>query len=244
MGIWPFKKRVPSLLQGGLMAGFTDWHSHILPGVDDGIPSMEESLEVLKAYENMGVKRVWLTPHIMEDFPNEVNDLRTRFEELDLEYDGPIELKLAAENMLDSLFEERLANNDFLTIGEEGNHLLVETSYFSPPMNFDDLIDEIKSAGYFPVLAHPERYRYMSERDYKELRERNVMFQTNMLSLVGMYGDTARKKAEWLLKNDMIDLTGSDLHRLSAHKRYLNQSPPHKDALDSLLAVGANPKLK
>lgn len=244
MGIWPFKKHIASLEKGGLLQNFTDWHSHILPGVDDGIPDIEKSLEVLRAYEAHGVKRVWLTPHIMEDFPNEIEDLQKRFAELCLEWDGNVELKLAAENMLDSLFEERLAKKNFLPLGEEGNHLLVETSYFSPPMNFDDLIDGVMSIGYFPVLAHPERYRYMQERDYKDLKERGVIFQTNFMSLVGMYGETARKKAEWLLKQGMVELTGSDLHRLSATERYLQKSPTAKEHLERIVEIAHNPKLK
>lgn len=244
MGIWPFRRRIEGLREAGLMEGFTDWHSHILPGVDDGIPTMEESLEVLDAYERIGVKRVWLTPHIMEDFPNETKFLEQRFAELCLEYDGNIELHLAAENMLDSLFEERLEKNDVLPIGKDGNCLLVETSYFNPPMNFDELIDDIQSAGYTPLLAHPERYRYMEEEDYKKLRKRGVLMQVNMMSLVGMYGNTARKKAEWLLKNRMIDLSGSDLHRLSATQKYLGMSPENRDSLESLLNVAHNPVLK
>lgn len=244
MGIWPFKKKVESLNESGMLKNFTDWHSHILPGVDDGIPDMERSLEVLDAYEKAGVRKVWLTPHIMEDFPNETRKLRERFEELKLAYDGNIELKLAAENMLDSLFEERLEQKDLLPIGEEGNHLLVETSYFSAPMNFDEIIDDIKSAGYFPLLAHPERYRYMDEKDYKRLRQRGVAFQINFMSLVGTYGETARKKAEWLLKNNMVDVTGSDLHHLPATQRYLAQSPSKREALEAILNVAANPTLK
>ena len=243
MGIWPFKKSVNTLRESGLTESLTDWHSHILPGVDDGIPDMEKSLEVLRAYEQLGVRRVWLTPHIMEDYPNETQDLQRRFAELCLEWDGNVELKLAAENMLDSLFEERLANKDFLPIGDQNSHLLVETSYFSPPMNFDDVIDNIKSIGYFPLLAHPERYRYMSEKDYRQLKERGVLFQLNYMSLVGMYGETARKKAEWMLKQGMYDVTGSDVHRLSAYQRYLDKSPSKRDALEKMLTVAKNPAI-
>lgn len=244
MGFWPFKRRVDGLQEAGLLVGFTDWHSHILPGVDDGIAEMEKALDVLKTYEENGVKRVWLTPHIMEDFPNEPDALRARFDELTQAYDGPVELHLAAENMLDSLFEERLEEGNLLPIGEGGNHLLVETSYFSPPMNFDELLDDIMSKGFFPVLAHPERYRYMTEKDYISLKERNVVFQVNMMSLVGMYGETARKKAEWLLKKGMVNLTGSDVHRHTALLRGLSQSPSNRDSLEQLLQVAHNPSIQ
>ena len=244
MGIWPFKKRVPTLEQSGVLQGFTDWHSHILPGVDDGIPDMESSLAVLEAYEKNGVKRVWLTPHIMEDFPNTPESLRQRFAELKEAYKGDIELNLAAENMLDSLFMERLEARDLLTIGKEGTHLLVETSYLNPPMEFDDMIDEIQKAGYYPVLAHPERYRYMNEADYKDLRRRGVLFQVNLLSVVGGYGETARGKAEWFLREGMAEAVGSDIHRLSATMRKLGESPKNRENLDHLLSLAGSPKLE
>lgn len=241
--MWPFTKKTDTLEKARLLDGLTDWHSHILPGVDDGIPDMVSSLNVLKEYEKLGVKKVWLTPHIMEDFPNKTADLQKRFAELCLAYDGNIELKLAAENMLDALFEERLEKRDFLPIGDEGRHLLVETSYFNPPINMDELIDGVMKAGYYPVLAHPERYRYMKEDDYKQLKERGVVFQSNFMSLVGAYGETARKKVEWLLKEGMVDLVGSDVHRLSMLKNYLATSPKKKEHLERILEVAKNPHI-
>ena len=79
--MWLFNK-VDNLEKSGMFQGFTDWHSHILPGVDDGVRDMEESLAILKRYEDAGIKRVWLTPHIMEDYPNTTDSLRARFKEL------------------------------------------------------------------------------------------------------------------------------------------------------------------
>ncbi len=241
--MWPFKKHVDTLLEAGVMSGLTDWHSHILPGVDDGIRTIDESVEVLRRYDELGVKRVWLTPHIMEDYPNTPEELQRRFEELCLEWNGNVELRLASENMLDSLFEERLEKRDFLPIGDEKRHLLVETSYFNPPMNMHELLDGIFSAGYYPVLAHPERYRYMKEEDYRKLKERGVLFQCNLMSLVGAYGETARKKAEWLLKEGMIDLTGSDVHRLRMLSRHLEIAPRKREHLERLLQVASHPHI-
>ncbi len=94
--VWPFKKRI-LLKDSGIFEGFTDWHSHILPGVDDGVRTMEEALEILRLYEGLGVKTVWLTPHIMEDTPNTTAHLRERFAELQAAYTGPITLHPAAE---------------------------------------------------------------------------------------------------------------------------------------------------
>jgi tyrosine-protein phosphatase YwqE len=157
-----FRKR-QTLEESGFFRGFTDWHSHILPGVDDGVQSMDESLQILAEYERLGVKEVWLTPHIMEDIPNTTEKLRDRFMELKAAYQGSIVLNLASENMLDNLFEERLEKNDLLPIGKDGKHLLVETSYFNPPMGLNNILLRIKAKGYYPVLAHLERYLYMSE---------------------------------------------------------------------------------
>lgn len=234
--MWPFSS-VNSLKELGLFNGFTDWHCHILPGVDDGIKTLDEALRVLRTYEELGFKRVWLTPHIMEDYPNTPADLKVKYEELSKHWNGKVEIKLAAENMLDSLFEQRLDKDDLLPIGEEGTHLLIETSYYTPPMNMEEIIEKIKSKGYYPILAHPERYRYMTQDDYVKLKEKNVKFQTNLVSLVGGYGSTAQKNSEWLLSKGMVDFIGSDLHNLSSFQSWIEKSPRKKSYLNKLVEV-------
>lgn len=189
--MWFFPKR-RSLRESGIFQGFTEWHCHLLPGVDDGIKTLDESLKTLRLYEEAGIRTVWLTPHIMEDIPNTPAQLRERFGELQQAYKGSIELHLAAEHMLDALFEERLEADDLLPIGEEGNHLLVETSYFNPPMDLKGMLKRIQAKGYHPLLAHPERYVYMDERDYHELKDLDIKFQLNIPALVGMYGEIGR----------------------------------------------------
>lgn len=209
--MWPFSKHV-SWRESGVFQGFTDWHSHLLPGVDDGVRTLQESLDILRTYEALGVRTVWLTPHIMEDIPNTTDALRARFAALRSAYQGSIDLHLAAENMLDSLFLERLAQRDLLPLGEQGDHLLVETSYFNPPMGLTHILQQIKDKGYHPVLAHPERYVYMGEENYRQLKAMGIKFQLNLFSLGGGYGKTARKKAKQMLKQGMYDVVGSDLH--------------------------------
>lgn len=240
--MWPFKK-VKKLEESGMLSGFTDWHSHILPGVDDGIRSMDSALEVLDRYEKAGVKKVWLTPHVMEDFPNTPESLRARYEELKNAYKGSVDIRLASENMLDSLFDERLDKNEFLPIGDEEKHLLVETSYMNPPYGMKEMIRRAMSKGYNLVLAHPERYRYMDEADYRDLKKQGLLFQMNFISLVGGYGETARKKAEWLLKEGMIDLTGSDLHRLAFFNDAVRMAPKKGNSLDDLLKITSDPAI-
>lgn len=231
--MWPFSRK-SSLEQGGFFCGYTDWHSHLLPGVDDGVQTLDETLEILRLYEGLSVSAVWLTPHIMEDMPNTPEDLKKRFSELQKAYTGTVQLHLAAENMLDSLFEERLEKRELLTLGAAGDHLLVETSYFSPPMNFHGLLERIKSAGYFPVLAHPERYLYMGEKDYKVLKSMGIRFQLNFMSPLGVYGEEARKKSLWLLANGCYDISGSDTHRLRILRTALSARGLRSSALNAM----------
>ena len=211
---WPFRKK-QTLEESGFFCGFTDWHCHILPGVDDGVQTMDEALQILTEYERLEVKEVWLTPHIMEDIPNSTEKLRGRFAELKATYQGSIVLNLASENMLDNLFEERLEKNDLLPIGKDGKHLLVETSYFNPPMGLNNILLRIKAKGYYPVLAHPERYMYMNEHEYQRLKSMNVEFQLNQFSLFGLYGKEVQKRAKMLQKQGMYNYIGTDLHRIS-----------------------------
>lgn len=220
---WPFEKR-QTLADSGIFQGMTDYHSHLLPGVDDGVQTPEESLEILRLYEALGIREVWFTPHIMEDIPNTTAGLRGRFEQFQKLYTGNIRLHLAAEYMLDNLFKERLAHRDLLPLGVEGNHLLVETSYFNPPVDLYSMLEKIRTAGYYPVLAHPERYVYMEETDYRRLEELGIKFQLNLPSLVGGYGKHVAATIRRLLAEEYFDVWGTDTHRLTSVKEIL-QSP-------------------
>ena len=214
-------KKTPSeRLPGGI-----DWHCHILPGVDDGFQEVKKSLEMLCLYEGAGMKEVWLTPHIMEDVPNETTHLRQVFAEFQKQYQQDfaernpadrkmLQLHLAAENMLDALFERRLKAGNLLPLAEK--YLLVETSIFAPPMNFRGLLERIRNKGYTPILAHPERYLYMKKEDYEALKAQGILFQRNLFSLRGQYGDRVQKRCRQLLKWQMYDFVGTDLHRLTS----------------------------
>jgi len=210
-----FKKR-PTYSSSNYFKGFTDYHCHILPGVDDGVKTLDESLEILSEYERLGVEVVWFTPHIMEDVPNTTEALRERFQQLKDAYSGSIKLNLAAEYMLDGLFDQRLKDNDLLTLGQEGNQILVETSYFNAPIAMEQTLRQIMSKGLFPVLAHPERYRYIADIEgYRRLRNMGVKFQMNLGSITGVYGQTAHRKALMLIKEGVYDYTGTDLHNIN-----------------------------
>lgn len=201
-----------SMLSSGLLQGMTDIHTHLLPGVDDGAGSLEEAVEAIRALAGSGVKNIWLTPHVMDRMPE---DYKERFKEqyallYPLVPDG-ISIRLAAEYMLDACFLRHLENG-LLPLGN--NHVLVETSYAAPPLDLDGLLFKITLEGYTPVLAHPERYTYMSGRNYTRLKKRGCLFQMNLLSVMGFYGKTAEKKASALLGDGFYDFVGTDIHNL------------------------------
>lgn len=216
MGIFDIFRKRHSIVSSSLLKGGEDRHSHVLFGVDDGVKTLEEALNVLEYDDKLGLTDVWCTPHVMEDLPNTTEELRQRFAELQHAYDGPLRLHLAAEYMLDNLFEERLKAGDLLTMEED--IILVETSTWNPPTNFYWILKEIMKAGYHPLLAHPERYRYLEDKDYAKLNRMGVRFQLNLGSLTGYYGPTAQKKAKMILKNGWYSHYGSDCHRLSTVK--------------------------
>lgn len=217
--MWSFSKKRYSILDSGVLRGMTDCHCHILPGVDDGIRTMEEALKALQQMSELGIREVCLTPHIMEDYPNTPADLKRRFAMLQGSTD--MKVHLAAEHMLDTLFMERFAADDLLPYNSQ---LLVETSYFHPPMGLYDILERIRQKGYTPLLAHPERYMYMDAADYRHLLSMGVRLQLNILSLAGAYGEDAARKAHKLLHQGAYACMGTDLHRLSDFMDYASEA--------------------
>lgn len=232
MGLFDFIKRKQSLLQSGALQGMTDRHCHILFGVDDGIKTLEDSLAVLAYDEEVGIREVWCTPHIMEGVPNTTAALRERFAQLQQAYTGPIRLHLAAEYMLDTLFEERFQAGDLLTM--ENDMVLVETSTWNPPSEMTGTLRRIQKAGYCPLLAHPERYRYMNDAAYERLHKMGIHFQLNAGSLVGYYGETAMRKAHELLQKGWYSEIGSDCHRLATIKEQYTREVLTKDIVSKI----------
>jgi len=193
-----------------------DLHSHLIPGIDDGSQSMEESLTLLQGIEALGYEKVITTPHIMLDayrntpeiIHNGLASLRKAAEEVDIK----VEIDAAAEYYLDDGFYALLEKGDMLTIKDK--YLLFETSYVSKPIQLEEMIFEIGAAGYQPLMAHPERYRYIKNplKEYSRLKDLGVMFQVNLNSFGGHYGKSAKVLVEVLSEAGMIDFLGSDIH--------------------------------
>ena len=227
--------RRQSILDSGLLKGAVDNHSHILYGLDDGVKKQEDSLAILRWLEEQGVSEVWFTPHVMEDVPNTTEGIRARFVELKAVYDGGLQLHLAAEYMIDTLFEERLEKRDLLEHGEEV--VLVETSAIAPPINLWNVLEQMLKAGYRPLIAHPERYRYMEPSDYKELHNMGCFLQMNLPSIVGFYGESARQRAQYLLDKGWYKMVGSDCHRFKAIQAQYTAKELKKDTIAKLFAL-------
>ena len=206
----------------GLLDDFRDCHCHLLPGVDDGVKDLQHTLQILDIWESLGVKEIWMTPHVMEEYPNEKAALQEKYEEVKANYGGEIKLHVAAEYMMDGLFTKRLEHEGLMTLGTSGKRLLVETSYFIPPINMEEIIEQVKKKGYEPVLAHPERYRYMDLKDYVLWKQKGVRLQLNVPSLVGAYGPEVQRKAEWMLEREMYDYCGTDTHSMNYVEYFLN----------------------
>ncbi|MDH6312722.1 protein-tyrosine phosphatase [Parabacteroides sp. PFB2-10] len=215
--MFSFFTRKESLLSTALLDGMTDIHAHLLPGVDDGVVTMEESIRTLTALARLGVRRMYLTSHVMDTTDTNYKALyQERFEELLSQKPADIELRLAAEYMLDMGFpvwrqEGLLAMN--------GRHVLVETSYMAPPPDLITLLYDLVLDGYNPIIAHPERYMYMVDSDYRDLKNKGCKLQLNLLSLSGHYGKRAEDMARILLKEGRYDHIGSDIHNWERYQK-------------------------
>lgn len=190
-------------------------HSHLIPGIDDGVKSLEHSLVTIRKLMDLGYEKFVTTPHIMSDtYPNTIALIKERLaglrEFLAANKVG-VQVDAAAEYYLDEYtMDAAKGTEEMLTFGK--NYLLFETNYLSEPLNLKDFIFNVASRGYQPVLAHPERYQYMTMEKAQDLVDRGVLLQVNLLSLSGFYMKSAQKFAEKLIENKMISFLGTDCH--------------------------------
>jgi tyrosine-protein phosphatase YwqE len=195
-----------------------DIHSHLIPYIDDGAKSIEDSISLINALKSLGYKKLITTPHIMSDAYR--NDATNIYEGLNLlkqrviQEKIDIDIDVGAEYYLDDGFLDKIKSKGVMAINDR--YVLFETSYLSKPILIEDMIFAISSEGYIPIMAHPERYRYVKDlsKEYKRFKDLGVMFQCNINSFAGYYGNDAKQKALFLSQNGMIDFLGSDLHHI------------------------------
>jgi tyrosine-protein phosphatase YwqE len=203
-----------------------DMHSHVLPGIDDGAQTPEESIVLIRQMMSLGIEKIIATPHIMADFyRNTKETIGNALEVLKeaVEKEGiDIKIEAAAEHYFDETFEARVINDELMVMG--GKYVLFEYSFINQPPNAYPVIQKILDKGYKPILAHPERYPYLDLEKYKNLHYWGCDFQLNTISLTGYYGRDVKERAEMLIDNQLIDFISSDMH----HPRH---AAAFKDAL-------------
>lgn len=195
----------------------TDMHCHLVPRVDDGSKCMEESIECLNTLKAVGYDRVIITPHFQSPrFQNDEDDICRRYEELKRQAaEAGVEIELAGiggEYRIDDGFQARLDNPRFLQVA--GKYVLVELSLHQQRMGCDEMIFDLQMKGYDIVLAHPERYPYLTlfGSRMEQLRNQGVLFQVNVLSLGGFYGEEPQRRAYKLIEQGWVEFLGTDTH--------------------------------
>ena len=193
-----------------------DMHSHVLPGIDDGAKTPEESIQLIRKMMDLGIQKIIATPHIMIDYykntPQTINGaleiLKAELEKEKID----IVIEAAAEHYFDETFEERVKKKELMIMGD--NYVLFEFSFISAPPNVIPVVQKLKDLGYKPILAHPERYTYMEMDQFKTLHDWGLSFQLNTISLTGYYGRDSKRLAESLIDQQLIDFISSDMHHL------------------------------
>lgn len=195
-----------------------DMHSHLIPGIDDGAKTVEDSIALIRILHELGYKKLITTPHIMSDYfrntPEIINEGLGLVREALKEQNIPVTISAAAEYYIDDGFIRKLEEEKLMTFGD--NYLLVEVSYINPPDNVKEILFRAQVQGYRPILAHPERYPfwYRNLDEYKSFRDMGVLLQLNLNSLAGYYGPDAKRIAEKLIDAQMVDALGTDMHHL------------------------------
>jgi protein-tyrosine phosphatase len=195
---------------------YADMHSHLIPAIDDGSQSLEESVEMILEFKKLGYKKLITTPHINGDFylntPQNINAGLENLKQKLLEEKIEIEVQAAAEYYVDSYFTEKIERDELLYFGDK--YVLIETSLSYYPHNFREVIFKLKLNGYKPVFAHPERYSYLGQNKklYYNFKDWELLFQVNLMSFHSVYSPQVRKTAEFLVNENLVDMVGSDAH--------------------------------
>ncbi len=228
----------------------TDMHNHLLPGIDDGSPDIAVSLQLAEGLTELGYHSMVSTPHIIQDlYPNNPETIAKafrKFSEAKTDDLLPGGIAFAAEYMVDYDFENRLEVSKLLTFGKR-KYVLIEMSYLVESPNLRNMIFELVTNGFQPILAHPERYHYYHHRldIYEEIADAGCMLQLNLLSLAGHYGAKIKTVGEKLIDRDLIEWVGTDMHH-AQHLEVLKRLASDKKILRTLEKIKnlKNPELK
>ncbi len=215
-----FKKKTPTITDTLACIG-ADMHNHLLPGIDDGSPDVETSLYLMDHLMQLGYSKIYCTPHVLgEVHPNTPQTIEAAYQQLQTAATekGWNTLKgFSAEYMIDYDFESILEKENFVPL--PGKRVLIEMSFAVESPNIREMIFQLQTKGYEPILAHPERYPFYFDRfdKYESFLDAGADLQINILSLAGYYGKPSQKIAEKLLDEQFVTWVGTDLH----HDRHL-----------------------
>lgn len=207
----------------------TDIHSHLIPGIDDGSQSMDQTIGMLLHFEKLGYKKIITTPHIMSDYykntPEIINSGLNEVRAAIKKHNINIEIEAAAEYYYDEFLIDKVKNNEVMSFGKE-KYVLFEFSFTTAPKEAGNLLFTLNTSGYQPVIAHFERYPYYFDNiqeTINKLKRQGAKIQMNINSLTGHYGPQVRKQAELLIDNNWVDFVGTDCHRIE-HLQLLESS--------------------
>ena len=202
-------------------SGYVDIHSHILPGIDDGAQKIKDSEFLLESMIDFGFSKVITTPHTMKNVwdntTSSIGDAYNLVHSELPELSKQVSLQFASEYFLDENLIQLAQQEKLLPLKD--NFILIEMSYLNAPIQLYDFLFELQLKGYQLVLAHPERYNYFhsNKKEYQKLKKAGCLFQLNLLSTVGYYGKNVAEIADYLLKENLYDFVGSDIH----HKNHV-----------------------
>ena len=198
--------------------GFVDIHSHILPGIDDGAKDVEDSLKLISKMKKIGISKIIGTPHIYPGvYNNSFETISKAFDKID---NTELDISFAAEYFICEEMIKEIKKKSLLTI--KNKYVLVETNFMSLPKNFFDIIFKLRTNGYQPIIAHPERYTYLSLEQFFKLKKIGCEFQLNLFSTTGLYGRRVLDMANKLINKKVINFVGSDIHNLSTMIQFDN----------------------
>jgi tyrosine-protein phosphatase YwqE len=223
-----FKKKEELSNLTDLSALHIDLHSHLIPGIDDGAKTMEDSIDLIRGLSALGFKKIITSPHIMsggyDNTPEIILNGRDKVRQAIKENNIDVEFDAWAEYYLDETIMPKIENRELLTMGDK--YVLVELSYLMKSNNSTSYFYNMITHGYKIILAHPERYPYFhndSLEDYISLKDQGIFFQLNIASLTGTYGSAARRIGEKLIDENLIDFVATDLHN-EKHLNYIRES--------------------
>lgn len=206
--------------------GFIDIHNHLLPAIDDGSKSKEQTEAMIAGMQELGITEAIATPHTYPGlWENNKQSIITAYKGVSDSFITGYSSEYFADTYLIELADKQQL------VPLKDNHLLIEFSMMSAPVDaLMEVLFTLKLKDYQLILAHPERYLYWEKSlsTFEQLKSFDLSFQLNALSILGYYGSNSKKISEFLLENDFYDHMGTDFHSMHHIHYAKNHTFPEK----------------